>query len=558
MMATAAEKMPGDGQARAFLARQHKLLIDGKWVSALSGKTFPVTDPSTEEVISHVAEGDAADIDAAVRAARRAFEGVWAKTLPSERAKILWRWADLIEQNAAEIAMIESFNVGKPYAAALRLDITETSERLRYFAGWCTKLSGATLSGQGPENWHGYTLREPVGVVGAITAWNFAMAQAANKLAAAFAAGCTVVLKPPEITPLSTLRFAELGMEAGLPDGVLNVVPGFGRTAGAALGSHMDVDKISFTGSTATGKQLIDLSRSNLKRLTLELGGKSPFLIFGDADLDKAIPTAAASIFFNAGQVCTAGSRLFVHASVFDRVVAGISDYASRLKIGPGTESGNDLGPIISSAQLDKVLSYCNSAARQARVIRGGRRVERKGYFVEPTVVTETSPEMNFRREEIFGPVLCAVPFEDENGRGRPLILAARTLGLPRSVRHDRFPQTGARSPLANASYDTATASSYVRERGHCGDKVLFLAGHRASTAGNTPIFPVMESGKIVYTLVASRRGKESFSRPHESTGAYFAIKRVKNVRARLASRTRLMRPKSTTERNETDVSHSI
>jgi phenylacetaldehyde dehydrogenase len=414
MSATIGE-MPGEAQARAFLARQHKILIDGKWLDTRSGKTFPVINPATEEVISHVAEGDAADIDAAVQAARRAFEGGWAKTLPSERAKILWRWADLVEQHAAELAMIEVFDVGKPYAAALRLDINETAERLRYFAGWCTKLSGATLSGQGPENWHGYTLREPVGVVGAITAWNFPMAQAANKLAAAFAAGCTAVLKPAEITPLSTLRFAELGMEAGLPDGVLNVVTGFGRTAGAALGAHMDVDKITFTGSTATGKQLVDLSRGNLKRLTLELGGKSPFLIFGDADLEKAIPAAAAAIFFNAGQVCTAGSRLFVHKSVFDRVVEGISEYASKLKIGPGTEPENDLGPIISSAQLDKVLNYCDSAAGQARLIRGGRRLDRKGYFVEPAIITETSPEMNFRREEIFGPVLCAVPFENED-----------------------------------------------------------------------------------------------------------------------------------------------
>ena len=412
---TIAQKRPGDVEARTFLARPHRMLIDGKWVDSISGKTFPVIDPATERVISHVAEGDAADIDLAVKAARRAFDGVWAKTLPSERGKILWRWADLVEKNAAEIAMIETFDIGKPYAAAMRLDINETTERLRYFAGWCTKLSGATLSGQGPENWHGYTLREPVGVVGAITAWNFPMAQAANKLAAAFAAGCTTVLKPAEITPLSTMRFAELGMEAGLPDGVLNVVPGFGRTAGAALGAHMDVDKITFTGSTATGKQLIDLSRSNLKRLTLELGGKSPFIIFADADLEKAIPTAAASIFFNAGQVCTAGSRLFVHESVFDRVVEGISDRASKLRIGSGTEPENDLGPIISATQLDKVLGYCDSASKQARIVRGGRRLNRKGYFVEPTIVTETSPEMNFRREEIFGPVLCAVPFDNED-----------------------------------------------------------------------------------------------------------------------------------------------
>jgi phenylacetaldehyde dehydrogenase len=412
---TIAQKLPGDAEARKFLARPHGMLIDGKWMSSLSGKTFPVINPATEEVISHVAEGDVADIDLAVNAARRAFEGVWARTLPSERAKILWRWSDLVEKHAAEIAMIETFDIGKPYAAAMRLDVYETTERLRYFAGWCTKLSGATLSGQGPENWHGYTLREPVGVVGAITAWNFPMAQAANKLAAAFAAGCTAVLKPAEITPLSTMRFAELGMEAGLPDGVLNVVPGFGRTAGAALGAHMDVDKITFTGSTATGKQLIDLSRSNLKRLTLELGGKSPFIIVADADLEKAIPAAAASIFFNAGQVCTAGSRLFVHKSVFDRVVEGISERASKLKIGPGTEPENELGPIISATQLDKVLSYCDSASKQARIVRGGRRLDRKGYFVEPTIVTEASLEMNFRREEIFGPVLCAIPFDYED-----------------------------------------------------------------------------------------------------------------------------------------------
>ena len=403
--------LPGQQAAMAFLEKTHRLMIDGRWVDAAYGRRFPVANPATEQVIATVAEGGAADIDLAVKAARRAFEGSWARTLPAERSKLLWRLADLVEANAAELAIIETLDNGKTLATAMRVDINEAIERLRYYGGWATKLVGHSLSAQGPEDWHAYTLREPVGVAGLITAWNFAMPQAVNKFAAALAAGCTVVIKPPENTPLATLRLAELALEAGFPEGVINVVTGYGPDAGAALAEHPDVDKISFTGSTATGKRIIAAAGGNLKRLVLELGGKSPCIIFPDADLDRAIPAAANSIFFNSGQVCTAGSRLFVHETIFDRVVEGICDHAARLRVGPGIEPESDIGPLISAKQLDRVLGLCGTAAVEARILRGGGRIDRPGYFMEPTVILDTTAEMAVRREEIFGPVLCAARF---------------------------------------------------------------------------------------------------------------------------------------------------
>lgn len=409
------EPLPGQEAATGFLERPHQLLIGGRWVDGASGRSFPVINPATEQALSHVAAGEDVDIDLAVKAARQAFEGSWSRTLPSDRAKLMWRLADLIEKHAAELALIETLNTGKPLAAAMRVDVSESSERFRYFAGWATKLTGSVLSSQGPEDWHGYTIREPVGVVGLITAWNFPMVMAVNKLAAALAAGCTAVLKPPENAPLTSLRLAELALEAGFPEGVINVVTGFGHTAGAALAAHHDVDKISFTGSTVTGKKVLAAAGGNLKRVVLELGGKSPVIIFPDADLDRAIPAAAAGIFFNAGQVCTAGSRLFAHRAVFDRVVEGISEYAAKLRIGPGIAPDSDLGPVISSVQLDRILRYCDGAAQEARILRGGHRVDRQGYFMEPTLIADTTPQMAVRREEIFGPVLCVSRFEDEN-----------------------------------------------------------------------------------------------------------------------------------------------
>ena len=413
-MTNLTESLPGQAATTAFLERPHQLFIGGRWMDAASGRSFPVINPATEQVISHAPAGEGADIDLAVKAARQAFEGSWSRTLPSDRAKLLWRLAELIEKNAAELALIETLNTGKPLPAAMRVDVSESIERSRYFAGWATKLTGSVLSSQGPEDWHGYTIREPVGVVGLITAWNFPLPQAVNKLAAALAAGCTAVLKPPENAPLSSLRLAELVLEAGFPEGVFNVVTGFGHTAGAALAAHHDVDKVSFTGSTVTGKKVLEAAGGNLKRVILELGGKSPVVIFPDADLERAIP-GAAGIFFNSGQVCTAGSRLFAHESVFDRVVEGISQHAAKLKIGPGIAPDTDLGPVISAVQLDRILRYCDGAAREARILRGGRRVDRQGYFVEPTLIADTTPQMAVRREEIFGPVLCVSRFGEED-----------------------------------------------------------------------------------------------------------------------------------------------
>ncbi len=405
----------GTQDVQTFLDRPLRLFIDGKFVEAQSGHTFEVVNPATEQVIAHVSEAGVADVDLAVRAARRAFEGPWSKMLPSERAKLMWRLADLIDAHHDELALLETLNNGKTLASAKRIDVPDTADRFRYFAGWCTKLSGTTLSSQGPEGWHAYTLREPVGVVALVTAWNFPLFQAANKMAPALAAGCTVILKPAENTPLTSIRLAELAREAGFPDGVINVVPGFGRVAGAALAANPDVDKISFTGSTATGKAVLDAAKGNLKRVTLELGGKSPVIIFPDADLSKAIPAAAFSIFFNAGQVCTAGSRLFAHASVFDKVVEGIAEQAAKLRLGPGIDPNSDLGPVVSKAQLDRILGYCDGAAAHAEIVTGGKRVDRTGYFVEPTIVAGVSRDMAIQTEEVFGPVLTASRFDEED-----------------------------------------------------------------------------------------------------------------------------------------------
>ncbi|NUB45019.1 aldehyde dehydrogenase family protein [Fertoebacter nigrum] len=401
-------------RVESFLARHHGLFINGEWTSAASGQTFTTSDPATGRIIATVARGDAQDIDLAVSAARSAFEGAWSATPASQRAKLMWKLAGLIDENAQELALIESLDNGKTLASALRVDVPDAAERFRYFAGWTNKIAGETLSSMGPETWHAYTLREPVGVAGLIVAWNFPLFQAANKIAPALAAGCTVVLKPAEQTPLTALRLAELVQEAGFPPGVVNVVTGHGQDAGAALCAHPGVDKISFTGSTAVGKLVLDAAKGNLKRVTLELGGKSPTIILPDADLDRAIPAAANSIFFNAGQVCSAGASLYAHRSVFDRVMAGIVDHAARLRVGAGTEPGTDLGPVVSQLQLDRILAHCQTARDEgATVVTGGHRIDRPGYFMAPTVLTDTSRHMSVRQNEVFGPVLCAEAYDD-------------------------------------------------------------------------------------------------------------------------------------------------
>src|SRR5271155_3519985 len=331
-MATVASAPSIDPYVSTFVARKQKMLINGKWVEAASGKTFPTYNPATGEILAQVAEGDREDIDRAVKAARAAFEsGPWSKMPPAARAKLMWRLADLIEKHLEEFAQIESLDNGKPLGIARVADVPLTVEHLRYYAGWATKIEGNTipLILAPPNKFLAYTVREPVGVVGQIIPWNFPLLMAAWKLGPSLAAGCTSVLKPAEQTPLTALRLGELIQEAGFPDGVVNIVPGFGETAGAALAAHPDVDKIAFTGSTAVGRLIANAATGNLKKVSLELGGKSPNVILADADLKFAIPGSANAIFFNQGQVCTAGSRLFVHKSIFDKVVEGVAAEAS-------------------------------------------------------------------------------------------------------------------------------------------------------------------------------------------------------------------------------------
>jgi phenylacetaldehyde dehydrogenase len=392
------------------------MLIDGKFVKAASGKTLPVYNPATGEVMAHVPEAEAVDVDRAVRAARRAFdEGPWQRKITaSQRGRLLWKLADLLESHLDEFAELESMDNGKPLAVARAADVPLAVDLFRYMGGWATKIMGQTFPISFPGEYLTYTLREPIGVVGQIIPWNFPLLMAAWKLGPALAAGNTVVLKLAEQTPLSGLRLAELIQEAGFPDGVVNVLTGYGEGAGAPLAAHDLVDKIAFTGSTEVGKLIVGAARGNLKKVTLELGGKSPAIVFPDADLDKAIAGTASAIFFNHGQCCCAGSRLLAHKDVYDRVVEGVSDIASKIRVGSGLDPDTQMGPLVSDEQYQRVSSYIDSGLNEgAKATAGGRPGAEKGYFVHPTVLTHTKPEMKVIREEIFGPVVCAIPFTD-------------------------------------------------------------------------------------------------------------------------------------------------
>jgi len=408
-----------DRDVESFIGTSQQLFINGQWCNAVSGRTFETPNPATGEVLARVAEGGAEDIDRAVRAARQAFEtGPWSRMTPSERGRIIWKIGDLILEHTDELAELESLDNGKPFPVAQAADVPLAADLFHYMAGWATKIEGNTIDISVPympgANFHSYTLREPIGVVGQIIPWNFPLLMAAWKLGPALAAGNCVVLKPAEQTPLTALRLAELTAEAGMPDGVVNVVPGYGETAGAALAAHMDVDKVAFTGSTEVGKLIVAASgASNLKKLTLELGGKSPNIVFDDAE-DGAIEGAANAIFFNHGQCCVAGSRLFVQQGRFDEVVDGVAEIAKSIKMGPGMEPGTQMGPLVSDEQFRRVTGYLDSGkADGATALAGGGRFGDKGYFVEPTVLTNTRPDMKVVREEIFGPVLVASPFTD-------------------------------------------------------------------------------------------------------------------------------------------------
>jgi phenylacetaldehyde dehydrogenase len=395
------------------------MLIGGKWIEAASGKTFPTYNPATGDILAQVAEGDGEGIDRAVKAARRAFEsGPWRRMTASERGRLIWKLADLLDAHLEEFAQIETLDNGKPITVSRAADVPLAVDLFRYMAGWATKIEGNTIPISVPytpgARYLAYTLREPVGVVGQIIPWNFPLLMAAWKLGPALAAGCTVVLKPAEQTPLSALRLGELIVEAGFPEGVVNIVTGYGETAGAALAAHPDVDKVAFTGSTAVGKLVLGAASGNLKKVSLELGGKSPNIVLRDADLDVAIPGAASGIFFNQGQCCCAGSRLFVEQGMFDRVVEGVAQEAKKIKIGPGLDPTTQMGPLVSDEQLARVCGYLESGlAEGAKAVVGGRKLGEKGYFVEPTVLVNTKPDMQVIREEIFGPVVAAIPFKD-------------------------------------------------------------------------------------------------------------------------------------------------
>jgi phenylacetaldehyde dehydrogenase len=407
-----------DRSVEEFIGAPRQLFIDGRWASAASGKTFETPNPATGETLAQVAEGEAEDIDRAVKAARRAFdEGPWTKMTTSERGRIIWRIGDLINEHLDELAQLESLDNGKPFTVARAADVPLSADMFWYMAGWATKIEGNTISLSVPympgANFHSYTLREPVGVVGQIIPWNFPLLMAAWKLAPALACGNTVVLKPAEQTPLTALRLAELIAEAGVPDGVVNVVSGFGETAGAALAAHNDVDKVAFTGSTEVGKLIANAATGNLKKVSLELGGKSPNIVFDDAD-PSAIEGAASAIFFNHGQCCVAGSRLFVQEDRFNEVVEGVAEIAKSIKLGPGIEPDTQMGPMVSDEQMRRVTGYVESGqAEGATALSGGGRYGDRGYFVEPTVLTNTRPDMQVVREEIFGPVVVAAPFSD-------------------------------------------------------------------------------------------------------------------------------------------------
>jgi acyl-CoA reductase-like NAD-dependent aldehyde dehydrogenase len=396
-----------------------KMLIDGKWVDAASGKTFDTLDPATGKVLARVAEGDAEDVDRAARAARRAFDhGPWPRMAPAQRQKILLKLADLIEAKGLELAQLETLDNGKSIAESQAVDIPAAAETFRYYAGWVNKIAGET----NPTDpaFFNFTLREPVGVCGQIIPWNFPLLMASWKLGPALACGNTSVLKPAEQTPLTALRLGELLQEAGVPDGVVNIVPGFGPTAGGAIVKHPLIDKVAFTGSTEVGKEIHRETAQTLKRVSLELGGKSPNIVFADADVTEAVKGALLGVFFNQGQVCCAGTRLFVEEKLHDQFADAVAKAAGTMQQGHGLEAGTQVGPLVSQEQLERVTGYLDIGKGEgAKVLTGGERNTAPGleggYFVKPTVFTGVRNDMRIAQEEIFGPVVALIPFKDED-----------------------------------------------------------------------------------------------------------------------------------------------
>ncbi|MDZ7267246.1 MAG: aldehyde dehydrogenase family protein [candidate division KSB1 bacterium] len=458
-----------------------KLFINGKWEEAASGRTFPTINPATTEVIAHVAEGDAADIDRAVKAAVAALEGPWGRMDAAQRGRILWKMGERILARADELARLETLDNGKTITESSRIDVPYAADLYFYYAGAATKLEGHTIPVNGP--YFNYTLREPLGVVGLIVPWNFPLLLASRKVAAALAAGNTVVLKPAAQTPLTALVLAEIGMEAGLPPGVLNVVPGHGATAGAALVKHPQVDGIALTGGTATGQQLMRDAAATVKKLHLELGGKSPNIVFADADLEAAARMALLGIFYNKGEVCTAGSRLLVEKPIYDSFMAKLLERAQKLQPGDPLDPKSRLGPLVSEAQLANVKRYVEIGEREgARLICGGRPPEPapgKGYFFQPTIFDNVAPNATIAQEEIFGPVLAAMPFHDgeellkiANGTIYGLAAAIWTKDIKKAHRLARALKAGTVWINTYNNYDAAMpyggykASGFGRESG--------------------------------------------------------------------------------------------
>jgi aldehyde dehydrogenase (NAD+) len=393
------------------------LLIGGRWVAAASGKTFESRNPATGELLARVAEGDAEDIDRAVTAARRAFAGPWSKVKPYERQQMLLKLADLVERHFEELSLLDTLDMGAPISRTLG-NRRRALGMLRYYAGMATALHGETIENSLPGEIFSYTLKEPVGVVGAIIPWNGPLGASIWKIGPALATGCTIVLKPAEEAPLTALRLGELILEAGVPEGVVNIVPGYGETAGAALAGHPDVDKVAFTGSHVTGQKIIAASAGNLKRVSLELGGKSPDIVFADADLDGAVPGAGMAVFANSGQICSAGTRLFVEQRIYDEFTERVAAFGRGLKVGDGADPKTQIGPLVSEQQLERVTGYLSLGKKEgAKPLSGGARLTdgalARGYFVPPTVFADVRDDMRIAQEEIFGPVLSAIPFSD-------------------------------------------------------------------------------------------------------------------------------------------------
>jgi aldehyde dehydrogenase (NAD+) len=401
------------GVLNRIVDETNKLLIDGQRVAAISGRTFDTLNPATGEVLAKVAEAGAEDVDAAVRSSRAAFEGPWSHMKASERGALLLRLADLFRRDEYELVRLESLDSGKPVSAIRRQDLPAVLDTLTYYAGMADKINGQVIPAR-PDALT-YTVREPLGVVGAIIPWNFPLMIGMWKIAPALACGCTVVLKPAEVTPLTALKIGELALEAGFPAGVLNVVPGFGKVAGQALVDHPDVDKVTFTGSPVVGRQILQGAAGNLKRVTLELGGKSANIVFPDADIDAAVKAAGSGIFFNTGQVCSAGSRIIVHESIYDEVVERLAARAKSIRIGDPLETSTAMGPVVSDVQMKRVLNYIDIGRNEgASVVTGGTRRGDAGYFIEPTVFAGVRHEMRISQEEIFGPVAAVIPFKDD------------------------------------------------------------------------------------------------------------------------------------------------